>query len=109
MMKLRRRPLSVHNASLNRVSDQPSRKRQRKVSNESLSDHERNDSDTENQSPTGKFDGEIDRFLKLFFRKCFLDSDDDDRNSGIQSQSIVAAKNKSNQSSDDGMLVFLLN
>ena len=63
-MKLRRRPFSVYNASPNSnsqssVLDQPLRKRQRKVSNYSLSDHERNDSDIENQSPSLTSDGKI--------------------------------------------------
>ncbi len=64
MMKLRRRPLSVYNASpdsnsQNSLSDQPSRKRQRKVSNQSLSDHERNSSDIENHSSILTSDGGI--------------------------------------------------
>ncbi len=63
-MKLRRRPLSVYNASpdsnsQNSLSDQPSRKRQRKVSNQSLSDHERNNSDIENHSSILTSDGGI--------------------------------------------------
>jgi hypothetical protein len=62
-MKLRRRrPLSVYNASpdsnsQNSISDQPERKRQRKISNQSLSDHEENDSDVENRSPLLTSDG----------------------------------------------------
>jgi len=91
-MKLRRRPLSVYNASppnsnsQNSLSDQPSRKRQRQISNQSLSDHERNDSDIENHS------------------SILTSDDDDDRSSGIQTRSIAAAKRRNNQSSDTGML-----
>ena len=64
MMKLRRRPLCVYNASpnsnsQNSVSDQPLRKRQRKVSRESNSDQEENESDMENQSPLITSDGTI--------------------------------------------------
>ncbi len=64
MMKLRRRPLSVYNASpdsdsQNSVSNQPPRKRQRKVSNQSIFDHEENDSDIENHYSLITSDGEI--------------------------------------------------
>lgn len=61
-MKLRRRPLSVYNASPNSnsqhsVSDQPSRKRQRKASTQTLSDHEDNNSEIENRSSFLTSDG----------------------------------------------------
>ena len=62
-MRLRRRPLSVYNASPNRnsVSDQPSRKRQRKTSDQTLSDNEGNNSDIENRSSIIISDGEFGR------------------------------------------------
>lgn len=67
MMKLRRRPLSVYNASpdSNTQTSQPSRKRQRKTSNQSLSDQEGNNSDIENRSAFLTSDGEIDLFHGL--------------------------------------------
>lgn len=64
MMKLRRRrPLSVYNASPDSnsqtpVSDRPLRKRQRKLSRQSISDYEENESDQENRSPLVLSDGE---------------------------------------------------
>lgn len=60
-MKLRRRPLSVYNASpdSNSQNSQISHKRQRKISNQSLSDQDRNDSDIENRSTLLTSDGEI--------------------------------------------------
>jgi hypothetical protein len=75
-MKLRRRPFSVYNVSPNSnsqssVLDQPLRKRQRKVSNHSLSDHERNDSDIENQSPSLTSDGKIYCLLNFKLRNEF--------------------------------------
>ncbi|UJR14158.1 hypothetical protein I4U23_001153 [Adineta vaga] len=75
MMKLRRRPLSVYNASpistgSNSATDQPSRKRQRKTSNRPLSDQEENESDTENRSP-------------LLTSDESADDDDDDRSSSV--------------------------
>lgn len=62
MMKLRRRPLSVYNASPDSnsqtsISDRPARKRQRKISTQSISDYEENESDLENQSPVVISDG----------------------------------------------------
>ena len=90
MMKLRRRPLSVYNASPDSVSNQSSNKRQRKYSNRSVSD---NESDIENQSPNLTSDGEID-------------DDDDDRSSGIQTRSITAAKKMNHESDDDGMWIL---
>jgi hypothetical protein len=70
-MKLRRRPFSVYNGSpnsnsQNSVLDQPLRKRKRKISNQSLSDQERNDSDIENRSPTLTSDGKIYRIENIF-------------------------------------------
>ncbi|CAF2732407.1 unnamed protein product [Rotaria sp. Silwood2] len=94
MMKLRRRPLSVYNASPNNsnsqksVSDQPLRKRQRKASTQSIIDHEENDSETENRSPFFTSD-ESD------------DDDDDDRSSGIQTRSTTYFKRKNTESSDN--------
>ena len=71
MMKLRRRPLSVYNASPDSnsqtsVSDRSSRKRQRKMSTQSISDYEDNESDLENRSPLVTSDGE-----SCFFRCSF--------------------------------------
>ena len=64
MMKLRRRPLSVYNASPDSnsqtsVSDRPLRKRQRKMSTQSISDYEENESDLENHSPVVTSDGRV--------------------------------------------------
>ncbi|CAF3514945.1 unnamed protein product [Rotaria sp. Silwood1] len=92
MMKLRRRPLSVYNASprsnsQNSVSNQPLRKRQRKASTQSITDHEENDSETENRSP--------------FFTSDESDNDDDDRSSGIQTRSTTYYKRNKNESSDN--------
>ncbi len=64
MMKLRRRPLSVYNASPDSVSNQSSNKRQRKYSNRSVSEDE---SDIENQSPNLTSDGEIDWISRLLY------------------------------------------
>ncbi|CAF1307583.1 unnamed protein product [Rotaria sordida] len=92
MMKLRRRrPLSVYNASpnsnsQNSLSNQPLRKRQRKVSIQSITDHEENDSETENRSP--------------FFTSDESD-DDDDRSSGIQTRSTTYFKRNKNESSNN--------
>jgi hypothetical protein len=66
MMKLRRRPLSVYNASpdsnsQNSISDRPLRKRQRKASN-----HERNDSDIENDSSLLTSDGKFCQIWNFF-------------------------------------------
>jgi len=101
-MKLRRRPLSVYNASpdsnsQNSISDQSTRKRQRKYSNRSISDHE---SDIENRSALLTSDGEIEFEISTFCERGCLESaadDDDDRSSGIQTRSIAAAKRMNNQ------------
>ncbi len=108
MMKLRRRPLSVYNASPNSNSQNSvSHKRQRKTSNQSVLYHDENDSDVENRSPLLTSDGKIYRLLN-FYNKLFLESDDDDRSSGIQTRSIAAAKRNNNQSSDNGMFLIKL-
>jgi len=104
-MKLRRRPLSVYNASPDSNSQHSvSHKRQRKTSNQSVDE---NDSDVENRSPLLTSDGKIYRLLN-FSNNLFLESDDDDRSSGIQTRSIAAAKRNNNQSSDNGMFLIKL-
>ncbi|CAM2697760.1 unnamed protein product [Rotaria socialis] len=83
MMKLRRQPFSVYNASpdsntQHSVPDQPLRKRQRKASIQSTSENDENNSEIENRSLLYTSD----------------DTDDDDYSSGIQTRSITFAKRK---------------